>query len=404
MVESQLPPDNGSDTSRHAVFLGLYNAERFKSRISTWLPFLDLSESHLYVVDNCSETSPEAWIRELLEENDVSYSFFSNKNNYGGYGSLVSNLSALTGAEWVTTLHQDDVYSSDHVQRHIALAKQNNTSVGMICTEAISENLEGKELHLPRGNWFLRPNSDPVDVLLAHLRNHVYPFSGATFRKSLLFDYPIPWYSTAFPDTELVMKTSSRYRVIFASGTTVRYLENPESESHSLAPYHRDFGAFQALIRVFTHDSYAEICDLVPVSERDSYLRSLVEGIDIRFSDEALSFLLRQTALEITGTHFGIQQKMAEYLIDGYRTVGDVAAVNVLNALSESLEPQNISPAVPSLLGGKPRRTRLTRKLSLIAFWIIPKRLRVHVARRIMRSTVGKRLFPQWDFSWRSKP
>ncbi len=404
MVESQLPPDSTSNASHHAVFLGLYNAERFRGRISTWLPFLDLSESHLYIADNCSDSSPEGWIRELLDENDVNYSFFSNKNNYGGYGSLVSNLGAFDGAEWVTTLHQDDVYSPDHVQRHIALAKQNDASVGMICTEAVSEDLDGKEIPLPRGNWFLGPNSDPVDVFLSHLRNHVYPFSGATFRKSLLFDYPIPWYSTAFPDTELVMKTSSRYRVVFAAGTTVRYLENPESESHSLAPYHRDFGAFQALIRVFTHVSYGEICDMVPFSDRDSYLRSLVQGIDIRLSDRTLSFLLRQTALEITGTHFGIQNKMAEYLIDGYRAVGDVAAVNVLRALSESFDPQDTSTAMASLLSGAPRRARITRTLSLMAFWVIPKGLRIQVARRIMRSSLGKRLFPHWDFAWRSKP
>jgi hypothetical protein len=404
MVESQFQSGGAAQASHHAVFLGLYNSERFQPRISDWLPKLDLSDAHLYIADNCSASSPERWIRELLDAKGVNYSYFSNEKNFGGYGNLMSNLNAFQGAEWVTTLHQDDSYAPDHVQRHLALISQSSDSLGMICTEAVSENIAGKELPLPRGNWFLSSSHDPVEVFLAHLRNHVFPFSGATFRKSILVEYPIPWHSTAFPDTELVMKIASRYRAAFTSAATVRYLENPESESHSLEPYHRDFGAFQALIRVFSHDSYAEICELVPILERETYLRSLVAGIEIRFTDKSLSFLLRQTALELTSTHFGFDRKMAEFLIDGYSNVGDVAAVRVLRALSDSDASLEIS-SKPKPSEAAPRsRNRIHRLLALAVFRAIPKGLRVLLARQIMRSAAGKRLFPQWDFSWRSKP
>lgn len=121
----------------------------------------------------------------------------------------------------------------------------------MICSEAKSRSEANKTIPYPRANWLLRQDADPIAVFLSNLKNHTYPFSGATFAREVLERFPIPWHSTAFPDTEIVMKMCVEYKVRFSTEVTVEYLENAESESHSLSSSQREFGAFQALIRVF---------------------------------------------------------------------------------------------------------------------------------------------------------
>jgi len=399
-MEANLQLAQPTNISAHAVFLGLYNSDRFKERISDWLGELDLSGAHLYVVDNHSEVSPENWISSILFEKGVEFTFVQNKQNYGGYGSLIKNLDLFKNCDWVTTLHQDDRYSSDHVQRHVKITKKADHRLGLVCTEPISETLEGKEIALPRGNWFLNSTDDSVEYFLAHLKNHVFPFSGATFRTSVLRDYEVPWHSTAFPDTELVMKMAPDYGVIFAPGRTVRYFENPYSESHSLTSSQRDFGVFQALIRVFTHESYSKICKLVEESDRERFLRALIAGIAVRFQDRNLAAIFRQTAIELTSNHFGVHGPVAELLIDGYRDVGDVAAVNALISLSGAqVESSLKSPSSAS--GTKPTRRPIHYRIVSAFITLIPSRFRAPIARAVMKTALGKKVFPQWDFSWR---
>jgi hypothetical protein len=388
------------ESAKHAVFLGLYQAERFKDRISGWLAELDLSDAHLFVVDNNSGASPESWIVPILVEKSAEFTFVRNEQNYGGYGSLIKNLSLFEKYGWVTTLHQDDLYSSEHVQVHMKISKDAGPRLGMVCTEPVSETFDGKEIALPRGNWFLNSTDDSVEFFLAHLRNHIFPFSGATFRTAVLKNYHVPWHSTAFPDTELVMKMAPDYSVVFAPGTTVRYFENPYSESHSLSASQRDFGVFQALIRVFTHESYGKICNLVEESERERFLESLVTGIDVRFRDKDLAAVFRQTALELTGTHFGVYGTLAKLLTEGYRKVGDSAAVSALAGLSGSQNESGQRGGI-DVRGAEITKVKIHYKLASALLSFIPRRFRAPLAKAIMKTSIGKKVFPQWNLSWK---
>lgn len=384
----------------HVVFMGLHNPDKFRAKISNWLSGIDLSGTAIYVADNGSAISPESWVRELLEAKGVYYQYIQNDRNYGGYGSLIRNLERLKEVEWITTLHQDDWYAQDHVQGHRQVVKGSGAKLGVICSESISEDTDGRVITYPRGSWLLNDRSDEVGIFLAHLRSQIYPFSGATFRTSILRDYPIPWHSTAFPDTELIMKIAPRYEIKFAEGRTVRYLENPLSESHALTSHQRDFGAFQALIRVFTHEAYSQICEKVAPHDQEKFLKSLVQGIEIRFSDKSMAAIFCQTALEITSTHFGINGEMADFLIEGYRRAGDSAAVSILAGVSNSADPAATTDE-PLALNAPPASNNNLSKLALVLMRIIPRTLRKTVVRGIMRTRLGRRTFPQWNFRWK---
>ena len=384
----------------HIVFLGVHNADPFRSKIEAWLFELDLSGTALVVADNCSTDESVDWLRTLLAKLGAPNILIENTNNYGGYGNLAMNLNLFADATWVTTLHQDDRYSHDHVQRHRAIASASGSNLGMICSEARSITPEGNPLPYPRAHWLLEDSRDPVTVFLAHLKNHAYPFSGATFSQEVLRSFPIPWHSTAFPDTEIVMKMIVDFDVVFAPGVTVEYLENPNSESHSLSQEHRDFGSFQALMRVFAHPNYKVLCDLVPRESIPNFLSALSANVSERLEDRSLRGLMTQAILEITAQHFGTNAEMAQALVKGYVEVGDVRAVDILTALGA--QPGNfptegapgVSARFQSVLAKVPRR-RVPVMLNLI-----PRAIVKFMFKALMVTPLGKKAFRAWNFDW----
>lgn len=387
----------------HIVFLGTFNADPFRAQIERWLPRLDLADVALIISDNHSTDDTFHWISEVISKLDCYSEITVNERNFGGYGNLAMNLEKFKKAKWVTTLHQDDEYAPQHVQNHRKVISKSDSNLGMICSEATSITPDGEKMGYPRAHWLLEDQSDPVTVFLAHLRNHVYPFSGATFSKDVLLRFPIPWHSTAFPDTEIVMKMAIEYKTSFARGVTVTYLENPASESHSLTPEHREFGAFQALIRVFAHPNYKKLCELLSKEEISGFLKSLDDGISQRFQDPLYSHLMKQAAFEITAQHIGTSAEMASYLAKGYLRVGDVRALDTLLVLGARIS--NRSPSAPETKPqvksspGPPRNVVLAVKFSAI----MPRGLRRVLFKALMKIRIGKTILSNWDFDWKRK-
>ena len=386
----------------HVVFLGVNNAARFFASIENWLPRMSLGGAALVVADNASSDSTPEFFRTLLSKLPVPSALIRNERNFGGYGNLATNLSLLKNAEWITTLHQDDVYYPAHLSRHLEVIKGDPERLGMIASEAQSVDENGRFVAFPRAGWLLSHEEEPVTLFLTHLKNHAFPFSGATFAKEVLEKYPIPWHSTAFPDTELVLKMCAEFRMVFAKGVTVRYLENSTSESHSLSKEHREYGAFQALLRVFAHKNFGLICEAVPNNLQDQFIRDLVQGISVRFGDITLRTLMTQFALEATGQHLGIGPKLASELAKGYESVADIRAVETLAAMGavgvakpvESTKGQNPDPIGSSADNWK--------TVALRIFGLLPNRIRRLVFRQMMRFPLIKERLKAWDFDWKN--
>ena len=383
----------------HVVFLGIYNAERFIPKIGKWLPNLRFGDSALVIADNASTDNCLETVTELAQNVRIPYAVVRNEQNYGGYGNLAVNLEHFKNAKWVTTLHQDDAYAANHLTGHIEILNNSPKNLGMIASEAKSIDIRGRSVPYPRASWLLEPGADPVTIFLAHLKQHVFPFSGATFAKQALLDFPIPWHSTAFPDTELVMKMVTDYRLTFAPGITVEYLENPQSESHSLSDSHRDFGAFQALIRTFAHPNYAKICKAVDPELQGMFLTALEEGIRVRIHDPQLRKILIQTSLEMSSEHFGMSPQIAHHLVEVYADAKDYRAVEVLTNVGGGGQGFDLE----NLRAGIGHTRRASRGFLLTLIGLFPRRLKVFLAKSLMSSRLGKRILKSWNFEWKTR-
>lgn len=389
-----------SDSSEHVVFLGIYNANPFRRKIQDWLPKLDLSSTELVIADNASTDGSEKWLRELSQSLSVNAHFLQNDKNYGGYGNLMNNLKYFPSARWVTTLHQDDFYRDNHVQNHRKVIEKSLDNLGMVCSESKSVDINGHEIPYPRAIWLLERGLDPVTIFIAHLKQHIFPFSGATFATEVLRRYYVPWHSTSFPDTELVMKMIAEFSVRFADGVTVDYLENPVSESHHLSNQQREFGAYVALSRVFAHPNFRKVCQLVPIAKRKFFYKSLNDGLRTRFTDTKLRELISQTMLEIVAEHIGMDSDLADLLVRGYQNVADYRAVAHLRTFSNNeFEPQKLLPTTSD--GELPSNNQEPRYVFAFYFFRrIPRKLRIKLFRILMMTKYGKQKFPDWDFIW----
>ena len=389
----------------HFVVLCTYNSDRFRSKIESWLPKMDLTGTGLVIIDNQSTDETRKWILDLAASVHDKTMTIVNPVNVGGHGTIALNLDLLSKAKWVTTLHQDDSYSSNHVQGHRAFLDKSSTErLGMLCSEARSISPSGKLLPYPRAHWLLDGKHDPISVFLAHLKQHAYPESGATFNTEVLLNYPVPWHCNAFPDTEFVMKIVADYEVKFAKGITVEYLENPDSDSHAMAQYQRDFGVFFALTRVFGHPSFKKICLLVSQEDVGSFLKGLKSGIEARLEDPILQEVLIQIAMEMAAEHFGMQSIVAEYLLPGYRRVEDSRAVSVLGGMRGEIDTEfSTSPHLKTNSLPDVGLSPALKNISLTAGRLLPNWLLKRAFKALIATKLGSSIMRAWDFDWNRK-
>lgn len=382
--------------SDHVTFLSLNNASRFKADIENWLPRLDISGTHLIVVDNASTDDTVSWIGEVLSKVRGQVSFYQNQLDFGGYGSLTNNLGNFADAVWVTTLHQDDIYLESHIQNHRKILFEKANGLGIICTEATSITPTGKTLYYPRGSWLIEKNADSLIVFLAHLRNHIFPFSGATLSLEALRRFEIPAGSTAFPDTELIMKMAPWFSFAFADYGTVKYRENPNSESHSIFGRRRDLETIRALMRVFFHESFFAICQSVQIKKREEFLRSLGKGIGIRIQNKELANNLFELVSLITTKNFESIDSDSKSELRSFDSINQkVSSLELLVQEHRSEPSKNIeNQKTGNTLGSK----FMIVVQPLLRF--VPREFQIWLFRGLMRTKVGRLLLPQWDFQW----
>ncbi len=393
-----------------AAFLGLYNSGPHLNSIKNWLGDQTDKSLPLLVVDNSSTDNSWTTAKALIGAVYPNVVFIQNPINLGGYGSLFATFDLLNRFEWVTTFHQDDTYPANHLATHLGLTLEAAPKVAIISSEQESVLPSGRKLGFPRASWLMTDNPDPTTLFLANLKHHTLPFSGASFRLQMLREIDIPWHSTAFPDTEIVLRMLPRWTGLVDSKSVVRYLENPRSESHSINSKERSLGAFLALTRVFASSSFLDICKLVPPGETDAFVNGVTSSIIFRVRDENYAATLRAVALEAMFQEFGPHPSIVEQLEPIYSNITAVAATTLLHRLHtfpksdgtqscSSLNANHTSPRAHRRTYKKKRRSSGLLLSSLVG--ILPRMARRTIWVVTIRLLKVLRIRNSWDFDWR---
>lgn len=295
------------------VVLGLFNAVPYLDSLKAQIESQRTQVSYL-VIDNKSTDGTWGLLQKWSKTVNASITLVQNPINLGGTGTLLANLD-LIRTPWVATLHQDDFYKPTHISTLAkAIAESNSDDIAFATDMGSMDNLGSQIACPPRASWTLNDYS-PATMFLSNLQLHNFPFPAAAFRVSALESVSVPWHSTSFPDTEMVLKWALQGRINHLHGETMLYRENPASESHTVNHRERALGAYLSLSRIFGMPEFADLLKSIDEGRRSNYFEALQKAIGKRVLSTELADLLKLQVAEISAVSWGYSERRSNEII-----------------------------------------------------------------------------------------
>lgn len=403
------PSERLGQKAAATIYLGLFNAD----------PYLDslleqLQSQHqdlpILVVDNASEDDTWSRLQSWVDVFENRITLVKNPKNLGGAGSLYLNSDLIT-TDWFLTFHQDDYYLANHTSTLCEAIGSSSADTICISTEMGRLSPEGhKSPTPPRASWFL-PDTSPGTIFLTNLRLHNVPFPAAAFRTNKFFEIETPWHSTSFPDTEWVLLSANRGTFRFLKDETMRYRENPNSESHALDRAEKFLGSTSALMRVFANPGFQEICDGVSPEDRNAFATACFDGIEIRLGEvPEYSNLIKLAAAEQMTSAWGYGEGIPSgFVRDFYQSLGSPRVPRFLKSFQSQdvdVMPQNIGPMInlhfkeTSAVSPSELRFGLMRLVTLIEA-SVPRKIRKSLFQFLSRLFSKRLRKSPWGYRWR---
>ncbi|CAN1644203.1 Glycosyltransferase 2-like [Candidatus Nanopelagicaceae bacterium] len=276
ILENELKSD-----SNLTVYVGIYNGAKFLDGVQIFLNTSSLRDFNLIIVDNSSSDGSWEVLENWIGKFAVPTKVVRNPINLGGGGGFELNKDLLQ-TEWVTFIHQDAKYGANHLETLFSAALRSSSEVIAVSTEMGSMREDGSAiLSIARPIW-LAESSNKASFFLANLRTHLVPWGSTIFKTREFLSIELPWHSSAFPDTELLLRLCAKGKFINLPVQTMCYRENLVSESHGLSGDEKDLAIVAALSRVFASPEFIDIARTVEGRKRKDYYQAIKDGIALR--------------------------------------------------------------------------------------------------------------------------
>jgi hypothetical protein len=307
-----LENDVKSDSSL-TVYVGIYNGIRYLQSIEKLLTSSSIRDFNLVIVDNSSKDGSWEVLTNWIDTFPVPTRIVRNPINLGGGGGFELNKDLLW-TEWITFIHQDDKYEANHLETLFRAAIRSNSEVIAVSTEMGSMREDGTAiLSIARPIW-LADNNNQANFFLANLRTHLVPWGSTIFKMKEFLSIEMPWHSSAFPDTELLLRLCAKGKFINLPVQTMSYRENLVSESHGLSGEEKDLAIVAALSRVFASAEFIDIAKTVEDEKRQDFHSAIKKGIALRIKRAELCSIVELIAEEslLIAWNYSSPQLMAE--------------------------------------------------------------------------------------------
>lgn len=280
------------------VFLGIYNAKPFMAdlltsiRNQTWTRHVNL-----LIVDNDSADDSLRILLESLPEMDCQITIVRNQTNVGALGSLYRNAD-LVETEWLTFMHQDDVYLSNFLDSCLREARAAAAEkISTISFDYFTVEGDAKPDHVPNPTWFAK-GAPGYRVFQESLANHSIPWPCSVFRTNYLLEEPVPFHSAAFLDTEIALNHAGDGASRYVAEVVMNYRIHGESGSHSLPTAEAEILRCSSMLRVFNSHDFHDLVRTVPLDAQEEWAVSLVESTLNYVRSERLKDLMVISLLE----------------------------------------------------------------------------------------------------------
>ena len=277
---SILENDLKSD-SKLTVYVGIFNGIEHLDGVEKFLKSSSLRDFNLVIVDNSSTDGSWDVLEKWIERFEVPAKIVRNPINLGGGGGFELNKDLLH-TEWVTFIPQDDRYEANHLETLFSTAVRSSSEVLAVSTEMGSMREDGTAIFsIARPIW-LADSTNKASFFLANLRTHLVPWGSTIFKTKEFLSIELPWHSSAFPDTELLLRLCAKGKFINLPVQTMSYRENLVSESHGLSGDEKDLAIVAALSRVFASAEFLDIARTVDAEKRQDFYLAVKNGVALR--------------------------------------------------------------------------------------------------------------------------
>lgn len=394
------------------VLVGLYNARPYLSGLFDQITSQKQQNVKWLFLDNDSEDDTFSVVSQWLSSSSLDATLVKNPINLGATGSYYTNLD-LVETEWITFIHQDDLYSPKFVEILYSHASDAPQDTVLVYGDMGRVDEQGNNLGAyPSAAWML-PDHDPVTYFLALVRNHCVPWPALMVRREVFEKVEPAWHSAAFPDTEATLKMTAYGKFKHVPVEVMKYRDNLSSESRSLLEPEREFGSALGLVRVFTSHEFLQILSRVEPQQRDDFVRTLQNSVQIRISNVVLAKFVSTVAMEQIDKHWKHQNGAAlEILSENFHGAGATRTVEQLQRMGTFLSSDSTTwtnsflpqeePFLQLMRDESPGKTN--RGLNLYSRFggFMPHWLRIRIFPPAIKRMIKGNPSSAWSYDWRN--
>ena len=398
------------------VFLGVHNGAQYLASLQKQLLAQKNGKFNLIVIDNASKDDSWEILQKWSEIMPSELMLVKNSQNLGGMGSVVLNQD-LIQSEWVTFMHQDDYYKPSHVNEFNKFLLNVKPETVAFYSDMGSLNQTGGQSGSPvRASWLL-PDYGRGTQFLANLKVHTVPFPSSAFRTKEFIECLPSWFSTAFPDTELILKLCAKGDILPISKETMLYRENEMSESHSVNELESNLNITIALCRIFASDEFIVICKGIKPDCQDKFASAVFSGIQTRLKQTTGSDIVKVLASEAMSKAWDhTNQESLNFLANFFTSINSNFSSNLLEEILGAqgfeltkvtgLDLSQYSADNPEIsisskkIGIKRSKHGLLVEMYKKYGYFIPYRIRRSLLKSLFKVKIAIRPEYPWNFKW----
>jgi hypothetical protein len=249
-------------------------------------------------------------------------------------------------------MHQDDFYLPNHIEVLTdAIQGASPNTVGICTAMGSMDNNGSTQPSPPRALWLI-DDSSQANSFLINLRLQAFSFPTAAVKTQDFLESFAHWHSPSFSDSETTLNLITRGELKYVKKETIKYRENPNSESHVVNSFESTIGASLGLTRVFTSKGFRDLLKKVENDLRARFFAELMSGIENRLTESSMAHHLKILAAEECCYAWGYSElESNSFLSSTYATLGSNFTSSLLmgkSAISNSQVDQTLEKSLRS--------------------------------------------------------
>jgi glycosyltransferase involved in cell wall biosynthesis len=299
------------------VFLGTYNSAAWIEGTLHSLEAQNCEPFKVIIVDNCSTDNTVSIIQSFFLNFNFrnEYQLVQNETNVGAISSFLKRLD-LFESDWLILVHQDDYYAPNHISTLLNAIKATSEDTSIVFTAMKRMNHKSEETFPVPTLSSLLSTKERINNFLITLQISPVNFPASALKISTLRTTSTSCHSTAFNDTELILKLMAKSDVHYIPIETMHYRIYEGNASSITSKRANDLAVSAGLIEVFHDVNCSEILWKIKDSEKlPSLIEAIERALEIRISDEFVRNHTKLLIAESLNRMFGYENKtISEFL------------------------------------------------------------------------------------------